>query len=103
MATAEPFSRSGRARQSVTISTKSVLRGTGSARHADRGDAGHDHLAVDEAFAVQLDAGAFLIDRNDADADLDLVADADRRVELQRLRDVDGAGAGQDGADHGRA
>src|SRR5690606_21070643 len=103
MATAAPFSSIGRARPSGTISTKSVLRGAPAAGHADHGDSVHDQLAVDEALAVQFDAGAFLIHRDHADADHHVVAGANRQVEAERLGNVDGAGAGQDGADHGRA
>src|SRR5690606_2173118 len=103
MATAAPFSSGGRSRQSVTISTKSVLCGTAAAGHADDRDAVHDQLVVDEALAVQLDAGAFLIDGDDADAHHHVVAGADRQVESEGLGDVDGPGAGQDGADNGRA
>ena len=93
MATAAPFRSGGRSRQSVTISTKSVFRGTPAAGNADQGDAVHHQLAVDEALAVQLDAGAFRVDGLDADTDQNLLADTHRHVEAQGLGQVDGAGA----------
>ena len=103
MATAAPLSPSGRPRQSVTIWTKSVLRGAPAAGDADQGDAVHDQLAVDEALAVQLDPGALLIDGLDADPDQNRLADPHRHVEAEGLGQVDGPGPGQDGADHGGA
>ena len=47
--------------------------------------------------------GAFRIDGLDADADQNVLADPHRLVEAEGLGQIDGAGAGQVGADHGRA
>src|SRR5215471_13432884 len=71
-------------------------------RHRDHGLAVEHQVTVDQRLAFEPHPPALRDEFDHFDDDGDHVADLDRRVEVERLRAIDRAGAGQPGAEHRR-